>query len=237
LIGVIPKPEQAGVVKEFFELFKTPWELYRPDRVYDVIIATGDGMPEVSPRLLLVYGPAEKSIDARIGVSAHRRHEGAVLNARDALLPIYRAMATFADHSNGVACLTAGSEIAGIRTGSSGSTVIRLGYDLFDEIEHLLSSGQPFENAHLPTLEIHVRMLRQWILEAGIPLIEIPPTPAGHSFLACLTHDIDFVGIRNHKFDHTMWGFIYRATLGAVRNFVRGRLSLDRLLRNWLAVA
>ena len=237
MIGVIPKPEQAGVVKEFFELFKTPWELYRPDRVYDVIIATGDGMPEVSPRLLLVYGPAEKSIDARIGVSAHRRHEGAVLNARDALLPIYRAMATFADHSNGVACLTAGSEIAGIRTGSSGSTVIRLGYDLFDEIEHLLSSGQPFENAHLPTLEIHVRMLRQWILEAGIPLIEIPPTPAGHSFLACLTHDIDFVGIRNHKFDHTMWGFIYRATLGAVRNFVRGRLSLDRLLRNWLAVA
>ena len=236
MIGVIPKPEQAGVVKEFFELFKTPWELYRPDRVYDVIIATGDGMPEVSPRLLLVYGPAEKSIDARIGVSAHRRHEGAVLNARDALLPIYRAMATFADHSNGVACLTAGSEIAGIRTGSSGSTVIRLGYDLFDEIEHLLSSGQPFENAHLPTLEIHVRMLRQWILEAGIPLIEIPPTPAGHSFVVCLTHDIDFVGIRNHKFDHTMWGFVYRATVGAVRNFVRGRLSLGNLLQNWFAV-
>ena len=237
MIGVIPKSEQARFVKEFFELFKTPWELYRPDRVYDVIIATGDRLPEVSPRLLLVYGPAEKSIDARIGVSVRRRLQCAVVNNRDALLPIYREMAMFADHSNGVACVTAESETAGIRTGLSGSTVIRLGYDLFDEIEHLLSSGQPFENAHLPTLEIHVRMLRQWILEAGIPLIEIPPTPAGHSFLACLTHDIDFVGIRNHKFDHTMWGFIYRATLGAVRNFVRGRLSLDRMLRNWLAVA
>jgi hypothetical protein len=236
LIGVIPKPEQAEVVKEFFELFKTPWELYRPDRVYDVIIATGDGMPEASARLLLVYSPAENSIDARIGVSVHRRLEGAVLNARDALLPIYREMATFADHSKGVACVTAGSETAGIRTGLSGSTVIRLGYDLFDEIEHLLSSGQPVENAHLPTLEIHIRMLRQWILEAGIPLIEIPPAPAGHSFSACLTHDIDFVGIRNHKFDHTMWGFVYRATVGAVRNFFRGRLSLARLLRNWRTV-
>ena len=237
MIGVIPKSEQARFVKEFFELFKTPWELYRPDRVYDVIIATGDRLPEVSPRLLLVYGPAEKSIDARIGVSVRRRLQCAVVNNRDALLPIYREMAMFADHSNGVACVTAESETAGIRTGLSGSTVIRLGYDLFDEIEHLLSSGQPVENAHLPTLEIHIRMLRQWILEAGIPLIEIPPTPAGHSFVVCLTHDIDFVGIRNHKFDHTMWGFVYRATVVAVRNFVRGRLSLRRLVRNWLAVA
>src|SRR5437764_12515160 len=76
-------------------------------------------------------------------------------------------------------------------------------------------------------------MLRQWILEAGIPLIEIPPTPAGHSFLACLTHDIDFVGIRNHKFDHSMWGFLYRSTLGAIRNFLRQRISFRRLLASW----
>src|SRR2546427_12573841 len=104
-------------------------------------------------------------------------------------------MATFADHSNGVACLTAGSEIAGIRTGSSGSTVIRLGYDLFDEIEHLLSSGQPFENAHLPTLEIHVRMLRQWILEAGLPLHGIPPNSSGRSFFVFLNHSLYFLWV------------------------------------------
>ena len=34
-----------------------------------------------------------------------------------------------------------------------------------------------------------------------------------------------------------MWGFAYRATVGAVRNFARGRLSGARLLQSWLAAA
>ena len=54
MIGVIPKPRQVEVVEEFFELFKTPWELYRPGQVYDAIIATADEIPEVTGRLLLV---------------------------------------------------------------------------------------------------------------------------------------------------------------------------------------
>ena len=55
MIGVIAKAGQVGVVEEFFELFKTPWELYRPGQVYDVIIATADEIPgsqvETAPRL------------------------------------------------------------------------------------------------------------------------------------------------------------------------------------------
>jgi hypothetical protein len=115
--------------------------------------------------------------------------------------------------------------------------VIRLGYDLFQEVRVLLSEGQPAENAHIPTLDIHIRMLREWILNAGIPLVEIPAAPAGHRFFACLTHDIDFVGIRNHCLDHTMWGFLYRSTAGAIHNFVRGRISGRQLLQSWSAVA
>ena len=34
-----------------------------------------------------------------------------------------------------------------------------------------------------------------------------------------------------------MWGFLYRATVGAVRNFVRRRVSFRRLLQSWLAAA
>jgi hypothetical protein len=115
--------------------------------------------------------------------------------------------------------------------------VIRLGYDLFDEVQFLLSVGQPVAHARIPTLEIHIEMLRTWLLSAGIPLLEIPPTPAGHSFAVCLTHDIDFIGIRGHKFDHTMWGFVYRATVGALRKIVRRRITLAQLVRNWLAAA
>jgi hypothetical protein len=115
--------------------------------------------------------------------------------------------------------------------------VIRLGYDLFDEVAFLLSAGQPVEHAQVPALDLHIRMLREWILEAGIWLLEIPPAPANHSFIVCLTHDIDFISIRQHCFDHSMWGFVLRATAGALWNFARGRLSLFRLLRSWLAVA
>src|SRR5262249_25389447 len=77
---------------------------------------------------------------------------------------------------------------------------------------------------------------REAILESGIPLLEIPPVPGGTKFAVCLTHDIDFVGIKRHLFDHTMWGFVYRATVGALRNVIRGRLTLPQLFRNWQAV-
>ena len=237
MIGVIPKAHQEGVVEEFFELFKTPWELYRPGRTYDVLIATADETPEIDAKLLLAYGPATKGMDARLGIVAGRRRQRATLTGLDSSLPIYGELLTFAGGGEGIGCVTESSEAAGLKVSSSGSTVIRLGYDLFDEVQVLLSVGQPFEHAHIPTLEIHIRMLREWILDAGTPLLEIPPIPGGHSFIACLTHDIDFVGIRNHCLDHSMWGFVYRATVGALQNFLRGRISWTRLFKSWVSAA
>ena len=237
MIGVIPKPDQLELVEEFFELFKTPWELYRPGDVYQVVIATADQVPEVDASLLLIYGPAPKEIDARLGLTCGGRLHRAVLIERDSLLPIYNGLLTFLDGDKAGSCVTTKSEIAGLRVDGADSAVLRLGYDLFEEVKFLLSAGQPLEHAPTPTLEIHIRMLREWILGAGIPVIEIPPAPAGHSFVVCLTHDIDFVGMRNHFFDHSMWGFVYRATAGAIGRFFRARLSLKNLLRNWLAVA
>lgn len=237
LIGVIPKDGQRKVVEEFFELFKTPWELYRPGCVYDVVIATADEIPEVNTKLLLLYGPAIKRIDVSLGISARGRHKHTILNEGDTALPIYDELLTFADGDKGIPSITANSETAGLKFASTDSVVMRLGYDLFNEVQFLLSVGQPVEYAHIPTLDIHIRMLRNWILNEKIPLLEIPPVPAGYAFVVCLTHDIDFVGIRNHKFDHTMWGFLYRATAGAFRNLLRGRISMGQLLKSWQAVA
>jgi hypothetical protein len=237
LIGVIAKADQLGTVEEFFELFKTPWEFYRPGQVYDVIIASADEIPEVHAKLLLVYSPATKSMDAGLGAIARGKHQRAILSDRDTVLPIYGQLTTFADGSRGIPYITADCGTAGLRFDLAGSTVIRLGYDLFDEVHSLLFAGQPVEHAHIPTLDIHIEMLRNWILNEGIPLVEIPPAPAGHSFAVCLTHDIDFVGIRNHKFDHSMWGFVYRGTVGAVRNLSRGKISASQFLKSWRAVA
>ena len=237
MIGVIPKAHQVGVVEEFFELLKTPWEFCRPEREYDVVIASADEMPEVRAKLLVVYGSSTKRFDTRIGIAVHGRRQRANLTDGNNSFPIYGELLTFKKQSREIPCVRAGSEIGGLRVDSPDSAVIRLGYDLFDEVQFLLSAGQPPEHAHIPTVEIHIKMLRDWILGAGIPLLEIPPIPAGCSFIVCLTHDIDFVGIRNHRFDHSMWGFIYRATVGAIENLLRGRISWTCLLKNWLAVA
>src|SRR5262245_30179578 len=42
MIGVACSPSEEPVVREFFELFKTPWEFYRSGRPYRVILCTGD---------------------------------------------------------------------------------------------------------------------------------------------------------------------------------------------------
>lgn len=236
MIGVIPKAHQVGVVEEFFELFKTPWEFYRPGREYDVIVATADDVPEVRAKLVLVYGPSTKGFDSRIGIAARGRRQRANLSNGNNSFPIYGELLTFEEQSRGSCCVRVGAEIGGLRVVSPSSVVIRLGYELFDEVRFLLSAGQPIEYAHIPTLEIHIGMLRDWILGAGIPLLEIPPIPAGRRFIVCLTHDIDFVGIRNHRFDHSMWGFVYRATVGAIQGLLRGRISWACLFKNWLAV-
>jgi hypothetical protein len=52
----------------------------------------------------------------------------------------------------------------------------------------------------------------------------------------CLTHDVDFVSIRQHRLDHTWWGFVYRATAGSLLRFLRGRATLRQLATNWAAV-
>lgn len=237
MIGVICRAGQAVVVEEFFELFKTPWEIYCPGRAYDVIVSSGDVPGHVNTNLVIVYGTAVSDVDARLSIVAGTRRLGGFVCHDGIRVPIYGELLALAGEGHEVCCVTEHSEAAGVRAGTSERAVIRLGYDLFEEVRVLLSTGQPIEQAQTPTLDIHIRMLREWILAAGIPLIEILPTPAGYSCAVCLTHDIDFVGIRRHRLDHTMWGFVYRATAGAFKNFARGRLAWRLLIKNLCAAA
>jgi len=234
VIGVIAKPSQLEAVEEFFQLFKTPWEFYRPEAAYSVVLATAD-VACLNCNLLLLFGSERKSIDRDLGIAPGRRSDSVVSEWRDTPLPIYTGVCNLSPSGN--AFVTAGGEAIGVRIQHGRSTVIRLGYDLFEEVSWLLMNSQPLEHAHTPALDLHIDLIRSSILSAGLPLMEIPPAPAGHPFAACLTHDIDFVGIRPHKFDHTMFGFLYRATVGVVSNVLRGRLSVRRLLDAWCAVA
>jgi len=234
MIGVVAKPSQIPAVEEFFELFKTPWEHFQRGRSYDVVVITGDEVPQTDAKLVVIYGPEIKRGDIA-ATSAHRSQRNVILEYRRSRLPIYGETMLFEQDERSLVCATGGAGAAGFESPSATRTVLRLGYDLFREVELLLSVGQPVENAQIPALEIHIAMLRDWILASGNGLLEIPPLPGGCRFAVCLTHDIDFIGIRNHKFDHTMWGFLYRATIGTLRDLARGRKSVAHVLKNWRA--
>jgi hypothetical protein len=237
LIGIISRANQAEVIAEFFELFKTPWELFRPGQHYDVVIATTDPAATVDARLLVVCSAAATDFDLRLGIAPASVCCSAEVQCDDISFPIYREALTFSEAGAGRPLMRAGGAIVGLMLDSGGQTVVRAGYDLFEEVRFLLSTGQPAQRAHVPTLDHHIELLRGWILSAGIPLLEVTAAPFGRSFMACLTHDIDFAGIRNHRLDHTMWGFVYRATAGAIVRAFRGRLSFPNLLRCWSSVA
>ena len=111
----------------------------------------------------------------------------------------------------------------------SGERVLaRIGYDLFGEVRTLLTVGQPPANADMPALELHIAFLRDLITGCGVPLVEIPPVPDGYRFIACLTHDVDHPSIRQHKWDHTVFGFLYRAVFGSLNNVIHGRMARSR---------
>jgi hypothetical protein len=97
----------------------------------------------------------------------------------------------------------------------------------------LLTAGQPPENADIPSLDLHVVLLRDLIIASGVTLMEIPPVPEGYRFIACLTHDVDHPSIRKHRLDHTILGFLYRATLGSLLKAVRRRVTIRQMWANW----
>jgi hypothetical protein len=152
-------------------------------------------------------------------------------------MPIYGRLA--AVHGAGYDLLRAerGGAVVAISLDQQHPPAVRIGYDLFGEVAHLLTEGQPAAYAPFPTLDCHIALLREVILRAGLPLVEIPPVPYPHPFIACLTHDVDFAGIRQHRLDRTFWGFMERALLGSVADAIAGRRSWAQVRRNWSAVA
>lgn len=212
-IGVIAPKSHRALVNEFFQLFKVPWEFYREGKDYDVVIISGDVGDLPTAKVTLIFGTHRTDFDSKNGVAVEYRGHSSLLRAEGHVFPVYTGVAVVQRSFAGkvISFDTATLESAGIEMLQPGQRRLRIGYDLFEEIRFNLSEGQPIEFSEIPTVEIHIALLRHWIVTSGIPLVEIPPVPFGHSFVACLTHDVDFVCIRDHRFDRALFGFIIRA--------------------------
>lgn len=232
MIGVNVGESDRVVVREFFELFKTPWEFYQPDNAYDVVVSTLEVPQDHNAKLVVSYTASQPTPrdEAEPGAAA----EGSFVSFRSRRIPIYGRLATYSQR--GQSFLTDPTQRCAGFLEKRGETFLAVvGYDLFHEIRHLLSVGQPSSNASVPTLDLHVALLRDLILGCGIKVVEIPPAPKGYSCIACLTHDVDHPMIRNHRWDHTAAGFLYRAIVGSVIECVSGRTSARRMFQNWVA--
>jgi hypothetical protein len=237
MIGVIADPSEHDVVREFFELFKTPWEFCRSNVQYEVLLCVGDIHTDAGAKLVLVFAGEMTTFDYERKISTGRqRREPCILAYRGSRIPLYGRSISFAKSEYTLLTDEASQDCLGFLNQSGERVFVRIGYDLFEEVRSLLTVGQPAANANLPALDLHIAFLRELITGCGVPLIEIPPVPDGFRFIVCLTHDVDHPFIRHHMWDHTVFGFLYRASLGSLWRFLQGRVSIQDVLKNWAAI-
>jgi hypothetical protein len=233
MIGVQALEAERRVIAEFFELFKTPWEFYHPGTPYDLVICSSRNIEQNSARLIVLYGSEATHFDDETGGKLGS-HSNVQLSYFGNLIPIYGRCLSFAGEANPLRIANGGGSAAR-EIQSEPQTIVRIGYDLFQEVEHLLQTGQPAVFGQSPTLELHIDYLRNLIVGHGITLFEIPPTPYGYNFTVCLTHDVDHFGIQNHCCDHTMFGFLGRAVFGSAVDLLLGKKAVRHLAANWWA--
>ena len=236
MIGVVASEDRREIVRDFFQLFKTPWEFLRHGRHYDVAIVAGSSSPAVDAPLAIYYSSIPTAFDSDNGLETTTIGDGQLLTYDSASFPVYTGALGFRAGKPHLLKSSMANQAVAVEIRNKEKTVIRLGYDLFAEVEYLLTKGQPISFAQIPTLDHHINLLRGLIVGGGFKLIEIPPAPRNSKFIVCLTHDVDFFGIRRHLLDKTFFGFLYRASIGSLLGFFKKRIPLGRLFRNWSAV-
>ena len=170
VIGVIAKADETPEVEEFFELFKTPWELYRPGRsVRCGYYHCGRHSGSQTRDCLSFTAPTIKSSMQSIGI---RRICAARTFSPEVIRRFYFPFTGDGLHIRRRS-VPRHPVLQRTSVRQAYSVVSRiapwcgLGMICFKRSSFLLSAGQPLEYAHIPTLDIHIRMLRNWILNAG----------------------------------------------------------------------
>src|SRR5262249_9781756 len=90
MIGVVARADEHDVAREFFELFKTPWEFWRGTGRYDVLVDTDRGISlNHRARLVLLYGSEPGAFDHHRERRPGPPRNGAVLSWRGDQIPVY----------------------------------------------------------------------------------------------------------------------------------------------------
>lgn len=222
---------------EFFELFKVPWEFYVNGKAYNVVIIAGRADIIPAAKLLIVFGSERRPSDVCQMSQMDPARGGVLVECKGYKFPVYLKTALFDSSLKPVMKALESAGVVGVEYEILEQRLIRTGYDLFDEVEYLLTQGQPVEHAEIPTLEMHINVLREWIIGSGFVLVEIPSVPSGYGFIVCLTHDVDFINIRDHQpVDRSVIGFIARSIAPRNLRNTRSQIAWRRIVKNLRAL-
>lgn len=229
MIGVVAHSTDWPVVREFFELFKTPWEPAVPGQRYRAVI-TATGLPDdIRADVVVAFGSEPLEVDQANDVTLIAHRPGQPVELAGLRTWLHRPFCTF-ERTTGID----GASPGGLSYRAVFADLVwnRVGYDIFAEVHHLLTDGQGTAQASWPSLDLHVEALRRILRGNHVSFIEVEPRPSGFPFICCLTHDIDFAGMRRHGVDRTMAGFLSRASFGTVRDLVTRRRTWSEALAN-----
>ncbi len=221
MIGVYANLDRKETVSEFFELFKTPWEFALPDKKYEVAIVSAENFSNIDAEIVFNYA-TRKSGEVPIQTISDGRNR----------LPVYTGLEQVVSEESQILLIDSEEKAVATTNISNGKKTVRVGFNLFDEVEFLLTEGQPVQFALSPTLDYHIEFIKNQIINHGLQLVEIPPIPHGFKFTVCLSHDVDHPRLNLYGFDHTLAGFFFRASIGSITRFVTGRISLRGLVKN-----
>src|SRR5438093_4667389 len=161
MLGVISDPTEESAVREFFELFKIPWEFYRNQRQYQVVLCTGDAKPEPSStRLLILYASEETKFDLRLKIETRLHDHETNLSLSAGSLPLYGCHATFLHRGTKVLSSEDSGKTVGFVDRLEDQLFTRVGYDLYREDKLLFTRGQLHAHAGTPTTDLSLVVIR-----------------------------------------------------------------------------
>ena len=143
MIAVHVNESERAVVAEFFELFKTPWEFFHDGCRAEVVICSHAEIPETDARLVLIYSGKPIAFDVEKGIQSLAQNSPTRLACGSDSLPIYGCCVGFGPIAGAALKIESSGQPAMVKCAANGRMVVRIGYDLFQEIRHLLSTGQP----------------------------------------------------------------------------------------------
>src|SRR3974390_443261 len=100
MIGVAIQAAEKAAATEFFELLKTPWEFFRRDGRYDVVISTGGPVDCAQARLIVVSRGNCRRFDTENKITVDTQRGGACA-WKGSQIPLYGQVATFPGRVDG----------------------------------------------------------------------------------------------------------------------------------------